>query len=706
MTKKNFRKLLCVVLSVMLFVSNAPFTGIVLASDISRSQPEEGSLITENTPQTSDVPLAIEDVATEPVPLSERLPQFSEYELALADMCDYPQSMRGPTDLATTSNITYPITNLSGSYYINHTKTGFFLRTSYPNVSSSYYYEMDETEYPWTFEWLHTNRYIIYSTNHQWDSVSMLRVMNGSLDLVMYDEEPPNECIWEAYYADFGGVTIKNLGTGLSLHMVNGSLGVSLAMPSTHADYDNWVWGMVSEENYSVPTDITINDDWVIPCISKQIFVSATPSNTPWTTQENFTFSITPHNPGNTFTVNEAGEITSSVYGGTAILTVTHKPTRLTRTFRIASGFVREGIYMLKNKRTEKYMDVEGPSMGDDAPIQQWQYHSGSAAKWYLTIHETGDYSIQSLYSGKYMHVYGASEESGAGIVQYTGSVGSNARWTIQITGGGYRISPLSAPTLALSVPLGQDGNGLNLQQLSYSNDNEYSDTWDFQPLLYNATLNNFYDRGYYIRYGETYQQSEALIKEYSTAVSKRYMEIFGLSLCVNDTSYFGSAIDACKGLVNSANIDVTCEHTDREAVISNFKSSHEGDQITTNAFWSGHKIQSTASSGVINNNRSCSDGTAIFMLGIWLDSSRTQNSQGVLLHELAHQFGAGDHYHEPTKEDDDSTCKFKDVCSVCNPNQRPQSCIMYQSHTDITATNVICDYCRYDILAHLQQHH
>jgi len=75
-------------------------------------------------------------------------------------------------------------------------------------------------------------------------------------------------------------------------------------------------------------------------------------------------------------------------------------------------------------------------------------------------------------------------------------------------------------------------------------------------------------------------------------------------------------------------------------------------------------------------------------------------------MHELNHQFGARDHYHELADEGDETSCKFKDICSYCGTNPRPATCIMCNSRISITNEDVICDECKNDIIDHLENHH
>ena len=72
-------------------------------------------------------------------------------------------------------------------------------------------------------------------------------------------------------------------------------------------------------------------------------------------------------------------------------------------------------------------------------------------------------------------------------------------------------------------------------------------------------------------------------------------------------------------------------------------------------------------------------------------------------MHELAHQYGARDHYHD---EDTEGNCINHEICSKCGDNKRPKTCIMNIGRTDITQDTVLCDECKEDILQHLMEYH
>ena len=193
-----------------------------------------------------------------------------------------------------------------------------------------------------------------------------------------------------------------------------------------------------------------------------------------------------------------------------------------------------------------------------------------------------------------------------------------------------------------------------------------------------------------------------------NSQISQSAAAVYATSL---DTTLLPNNEQITSATVNILNIDTICDHedgknhTDRDEVLNSFLSFIPRSDTTTGVLWTCHKIQSIADNGTVNNNRSCSWYNIVLMLST--DTlSRDRNSKGILMHELNHQFGAKDHYHELLDKNDENSCKFKDVCSQCSENGRPKSCVMNNSDTDINRDDIICDACKEDILSHLKEHH
>ena len=257
--------------------------------------------------------------------------------------------------------------------------------------------------------------------------------------------------------------------------------------------------------------------------------------------------------------------------------------------------------------------------------------------------------------------------------------------------------------------------NGYKLIQCAYIDNNSYRDEWIFTKIQYSATIYNYYDKGYYVRYGETETTSASKINSYIDAVSKQYLMLLGLEIVAPTAKYYESAIDTCKATVNSSNINTLCSHTEPHTILfnsTNSVSNHfnnntspPGSDIITKAYWSGHRIRTYPN--IEEYNRCYSSGASIYMLELSSSSVRDRDAMGILMHELNHQYGAPDHYHEILDEGTpNERCRGGEFCYECGSNPRPTTCIMNKSRIDITDSTVICAGCKADMYTHLDNHH
>lgn len=356
---------------------------------------------------------------------------------------------------------------------------------------------------------------------------------------------------------------------------------------------------------------------------------------------------------------------------------------------------IEDGIYKISSYYNQNYMQNNGVSQNVTAP-------SGTLSnngKWLISKSQSGRYTIQPYNNSSLYLRYNSSSANTNVIVSTT----SSEWYIVQNSNNTYRILPGSQNS-ANAVTYSSGTIMLN----DYLNAD--SQKWNISP-LYTATINDYYDMGYPVYYGETASVSESYLNGYIDAISSRYMQLFGLKITRNNATYYNSPIDICKGTVTASNIDSLCTHTapihtERNNVISAFNSNYTGSITITNILWSAHRITSTATNGTTDYNRSCSSGTSIIMIERSDATVREINSKGVAMHELNHQYGARDHYHELADLNDPGSCKFKEICSCCGDNPRPSTCIMYQSRIDISNSNVICSECKSDILSHLDGHH
>ena len=184
--------------------------------------------------------------------------------------------------------------------------------------------------------------------------------------------------------------------------------------------------------------------------------------------------------------------------------------------------------------------------------------------------------------------------------------------------------------------------------------------------------------------------------------VCEQYYKLFKLRILYDSAEYYKSAIDTCKGTTSSANIDTLCSHsgdshTQLENVLLNFESDYPGSNIHSNILWSCHLINTPAFEGDTTTNRSHARRNIVLMLdrneGINIQSRLAKK----LMHEMAHKFGAKDHYHDVVN----GVCENADICTTCSKNKRDEKCIMFNP-----ACNDICKDCQNDIISHLESHH
>ena len=367
------------------------------------------------------------------------------------------------------------------------------------------------------------------------------------------------------------------------------------------------------------------------------------------------------------------------------------------------------GTYYIRNVQSGKYVET-GTSTAEGTLVHQWDFNTSDQEKWVIEyVPNSGGYiRFKSAYSNLYL---GIDSSNTTVVKQYVAN--NYTSWKIDRTVSGNYILINKATESSgnvLAVPLGTTINGTNLTQLTHVDDTKYNDEWELYIINYFAVVNNYYDYGYTVRYDESEETSRQNIYQYCNAVAEVYVRQLGLEIQFGTAEYYGSVADVCKGTVTSENVTVECNHsgqvhTERDTLILDFLGSHTGSETVTNVLWSGHKIMSTSSNEERQENRSCSSGTSIYVLKI-AEIDRANLSQSVLLHELNHQFGAKDHYHEEMTVDGETVCKFSDICSDCGTTPRPFGCVMNSSTQEITSDDIFCSDCLNEMREHLESHH
>lgn len=263
----------------------------------------------------------------------------------------------------------------------------------------------------------------------------------------------------------------------------------------------------------------------------------------------------------------------------------------------------------------------------------------------------------------------------------------------------------------------------------------------------YYATVNNFFDNGFLFMLNQGVSPAATKINGYTDVVAARYLELFDLEIARNDAECFCSIIDSCKGVDHPEHLREYCNHEgnqhsvlyksssdsadDNYAILSenfNIVTPTVGSNVLTKVYWTAHKIKKFYNSSEVYN-RANSYIYNVYMIDYppdtWSAESInnfisyyiTEGAYGRLMHELNHQYGASDHYHEQTNNNISScvravqnggngTCSDATCNAVNGTLARPASCIMNESWQDISQDSIICSYCRSAITSHLNSHH
>ena len=364
-----------------------------------------------------------------------------------------------------------------GEYYVYNLNEYKFLRNNTSNGLSLNSYSTANTQ-KWIFEYLGEDQFYIRSA---YNPDYVLYGSGSSVSLTTLPTSPSNNYKWYINTASGGGVIIKNCYSNYVLHVNGTSLNLISQPTSGTTAYNLCRWGILETSEYIGLTNISLSDDWIKTGTSKYLNIRATPSNASWRSANFFTWTISDTSKIN---YTDSNGKFSGVSSGKVTLTLTNKLTGFSRSFTIACGTIREGQYMILNKGSGNYMDVEGPSMSSGAYIQQWEYHTGNQAKWNVMLMSNGDYVIQSVYSQKYLRVEDGSSSSGAAIIQFENYSWTSTRWKIEETASGaYKIVPMLVSNFAVKVPSNSSSNGVNLVQQAYTNDTNYYDEWIFDNI-------------------------------------------------------------------------------------------------------------------------------------------------------------------------------------------------------------------------------
>ncbi len=226
--------------------------------------------------------------------------------------------------------------------------------------------------------------------------------------------------------------------------------------------------------------------------------------------------------------------------------------------------------------------------------------------------------------------------------------------------------------------------------------------------LPYTVNVENRFDNGFSVFYNETNDASTVFLNSVMLSVAGRYKTLLQCEMFWT-TSHFESEMDLCKNPQSYTDL-VRCahpEHYESGHVQSRFLAQVPEKKNTTAVLWTCHFVE-LKRFGEDYVARSFSSGRFIALLQRAFTHKRVEQIEGTFMHEMNHQLGARDHYHDEKIPGDKTSCANRDICSECQQaNMRPASCVMYDANFfNIHAADAICEPCKNEMRAHLVDHH
>lgn len=137
----------------------------------------------------------------------------------------------------------------------------------------------------------------------------------------------------------------------------------------------------------------------------------------------------------------------------------------------VSSTSVSNGVYFIKNTKTNKFVDVKNKSVADGSLVQQWGFHGGNTQKWVISKRVDGYYTIRVYGSATsyYLSVKDDSTANNASIVLKKGtSITDGMLWKVTYMGSKCVLKSKTgeAHSYALSVQ-NSSSDGSPLKQTS-----------------------------------------------------------------------------------------------------------------------------------------------------------------------------------------------------------------------------------------------
>ena len=134
----------------------------------------------------------------------------------------------------------------------------------------------------------------------------------------------------------------------------------------------------------------------------------------------------------------------------------------------------------IENQQTKQFVEIEDSSTSTGAIIQQGAFDGANNSRWTFELEWWGFFSIKSVHSNLYIGV----DSSNTSLVKQYSNENDYTKWLFtETSNGSYTIQHKVIDNKVLAVPE-NNGDGVNLTMVTYSNNNYYWDEWDIEIVL------------------------------------------------------------------------------------------------------------------------------------------------------------------------------------------------------------------------------
>ena len=402
----------------------------------------------------------------------------------------------------------------------------------------------------------------------------------------------------------------------------------------------------------------------------------------------------------------------------------------------VADANIPSSIFYIRNCGSHLYVDIDNAS--NPVWAYQWAELTNNYERWVIKKQSDGFYTIESKECENiYLGVTSAA--IGTNNIKLFSSISESTKWSIyELQEDILIFEPKTAIGKILIVPNSSTGTKMQLQYL-YGVNNSALNKWSLKSMY--IEMNTYYDNAFNVRY--TY--ASILVSGISGHIERLLWNTLGVRVQADTPEMIESTPDKCKlerGLtINTTTINNASQarcpanpsnslpdcpyydinsvgHSDCENCTSwyqpyrDFIRQYPGTTTTASVLFCGSKLYNDSGSLCNRSYHWYNHGIIIQKI---VTNSDTYESKVLptVLHEMSHDIGAPDHYHEMIERDGQTVCRGGDMCIVCHPDTgRPGWCLMCTtnhpelSSNDCDYDSIYCEACLKDMLNHLNGHH